>query len=225
MKLPLALYLAFRKDASEQVKKVVEAAAAVGRKVTTNRSATPAKPETAMRQPGRQDPDGTGRHGRSGARRRGHSRIDADSTRQRCRSRRRTALSAARRVTEIRVMIEKENGLVARLPAELDQAKVDEYIGQIGEPLRRRSMKRSSCWPRNGRIVTPEALKQIRAGARRNHQGDGRNRQRDEELRAIDRARPGQRPVRDQQPRLAVKLLDAIATKVDAVADDGADRI
>src|SRR5687767_12503878 len=41
------------------------------------------------------------------------------------------ALSASRRITEIRVMIEKEYGLVARLPAELDQAKVDTYVEQI----------------------------------------------------------------------------------------------
>ena len=41
------------------------------------------------------------------------------------------ALSASRRVTEIRVMIEKEYGLVARLPAELDQDKVDAYVAQI----------------------------------------------------------------------------------------------
>jgi hypothetical protein len=32
VKLPLALYLAFRKDASDQVKKVIDAAASVGGK-------------------------------------------------------------------------------------------------------------------------------------------------------------------------------------------------
>ena len=38
------------------------------------------------------------------------------------------ALSASRSIAEIRVMIEKEYGLVARLPAELDQAKVDVFV-------------------------------------------------------------------------------------------------
>ena len=41
------------------------------------------------------------------------------------------ALSASRRIMEMRVMIEKKYGLVARLPAELDQAKVDAFVAQI----------------------------------------------------------------------------------------------
>ena len=56
------------------------------------------------------------------------------------------ALSASRRITEIRVMIEKEYGLVARLPAELDQAKVDTYVEQIATAPRP-SMQQSRLSP------------------------------------------------------------------------------
>ena len=73
-----------------------------------------------------------------------------------------TALSAARRVTEIRVMMEKENGLVARLPAELDQAKVDEYVGQVAE-LTKKIEGAVDLLGRNHRIVAPAALAQIRS--------------------------------------------------------------
>src|SRR5215211_4277432 len=44
-----------------------------------------------------------------------------------------TALSTARRIADIRVNMEREQGLVARLPAELDQAKVEEYAAQIAD--------------------------------------------------------------------------------------------
>jgi methyl-accepting chemotaxis protein len=43
------------------------------------------------------------------------------------------AISTARQVAEIRVMIEQEHGLVTRLPGELDQAKVDAYATKIAE--------------------------------------------------------------------------------------------
>ena len=41
------------------------------------------------------------------------------------------ATSVARRLTEIRVLIEREHGLVARLPAELDLGKLDTYANDI----------------------------------------------------------------------------------------------
>ena len=41
------------------------------------------------------------------------------------------AAAAARQVTEIRVLMERDYGLVARLPAELDQAKVDGFVQSL----------------------------------------------------------------------------------------------
>ena len=43
------------------------------------------------------------------------------------------ALSTQRRVAQIRVLMEKESGLVFRLPSELDQARITEYAGRLGE--------------------------------------------------------------------------------------------
>ena len=43
------------------------------------------------------------------------------------------AMSTARQIADIRVMIEQEHGLVTRLPGELDQAKVDAYAAKIAE--------------------------------------------------------------------------------------------
>jgi diguanylate cyclase (GGDEF)-like protein len=42
-------------------------------------------------------------------------------------------MSAARQLSDIRVLIEKEHGLVARMPAELDLAKIDRYREQISD--------------------------------------------------------------------------------------------
>ena len=46
------------------------------------------------------------------------------------------ALSTAFHIAEMRVMMEKEYGLVARLPAELDQEKVNAYAAQQFPPRR-----------------------------------------------------------------------------------------
>jgi diguanylate cyclase (GGDEF)-like protein len=43
------------------------------------------------------------------------------------------AMSAARQLSDIRVLIEKEHGLVARMPAELDLTKIDRYREQIAD--------------------------------------------------------------------------------------------
>jgi methyl-accepting chemotaxis protein len=70
------------------------------------------------------------------------------------------AMSTARQIADIRVMIEQEHGLVTRLPGELDQTKVDAYalriaeidkaIGQAIERLRA-----------NSRVVTSAAIENI----------------------------------------------------------------
>ncbi len=71
------------------------------------------------------------------------------------------ALSTARRISQIRVMLEKEHGLVARMPAELDLAKVDQYAGQVATLAKgiEDSIGRVAA---NQRLVTPEMAKQMR---------------------------------------------------------------
>jgi methyl-accepting chemotaxis protein len=71
------------------------------------------------------------------------------------------ALSTTRRIAEIRVMIEKEHGLATRLPAELDQSKVDAYAAQIGE-IDKQVEAAIMALAGNARVVTPEMVKQIR---------------------------------------------------------------
>jgi methyl-accepting chemotaxis protein len=71
------------------------------------------------------------------------------------------ALSTARRVSEIRVMMEKERGLVARMPAELDLAKVDQYANQVAD-LAKGIEQSIGQIAANQRLVTPEVAKQMR---------------------------------------------------------------
>ncbi len=71
------------------------------------------------------------------------------------------ALSTSRRIAEIRVMIEKEYGLVARLPAELDQSRVDAYATQIAT-IHSKVEAAIMVLAGNARVVTPEMVKQIR---------------------------------------------------------------
>src|SRR5499433_3387394 len=70
-------------------------------------------------------------------------------------------VSTARRISQIRVMMETERGLVARLPAELDGAKVDEQSAQIAT-LAKRIEEAIGGLAANQRIVAPEMVKQIR---------------------------------------------------------------
>ena len=72
-----------------------------------------------------------------------------------------TAMSTAHRIAEIRVMIEKEHGLVTRLPAELDQSKVDSYVSQI-EAIHTKVETAIADLAANSRIVTPAMVEQIR---------------------------------------------------------------
>jgi hypothetical protein len=72
-----------------------------------------------------------------------------------------TAMSTARRIAEIRVMIEKEHGLVTRLPAELDQSKVDVYVSQIAA-IHEKVEAAIADLAANSRIVSPAMVEQIR---------------------------------------------------------------
>jgi methyl-accepting chemotaxis protein len=127
------------------------------------------------------------------------------------------ALSASRRVTEIRVMIEKEYGLVARLPAELDQAKVDTYVGQIATTAKTIDDAIASL-AGNGRIVTPDAAKEIRASR-------GEIAKITAEIVAATKSFSQTTALElvngpfEINTIRAVKMLDAIASNVDAVAE------
>src|SRR5262245_32628270 len=71
------------------------------------------------------------------------------------------ALSAVLHTGDIRTMMEKEYGLVARLPAELDQSKVDAFAAQISE-LDRKLDQAIDGLAGNTRIAAPETISQLR---------------------------------------------------------------
>jgi methyl-accepting chemotaxis protein len=134
--------------------------------------------------------------------------VDADVT---------EAMSAARRITEIRVMIEREYGLVARLPAELDQAKIDSYVKQVSEAAAQ-IQSAVAALASNDRIMPAEAREQILAG-------------RAERAKVIaeivDAAKSFSQTTAldlvngpfEANTRDALRLLDKVASNADAVAD------
>jgi methyl-accepting chemotaxis protein len=71
------------------------------------------------------------------------------------------ALSTALRITEIRVMMEKEHGLVARLPAELDQHRVDAYAAEIAAIDKKLDEAIVGLVAKGG-IAAPDTIKQLR---------------------------------------------------------------
>jgi methyl-accepting chemotaxis protein len=71
------------------------------------------------------------------------------------------ALSTALRITEIRVMMEKEHGLVARLPAELDQSRVDAYAAEIAAIDKKLDEAIVGLVAKGG-IAAPDTIKQLR---------------------------------------------------------------
>jgi len=72
------------------------------------------------------------------------------------------ATSAARRLTEIRVLIEKEHGLIVRLPAELDLRRIEAYAQQIAAVRQELESNITALAAIDG-IVAPDALAEIRA--------------------------------------------------------------
>ena len=71
------------------------------------------------------------------------------------------ALSTSQRIGTIRVMLEKENGLVFRLPAETEPFRIDEYAGQIAV-LEADISEAMAGLTAARRIVSPEMLASIR---------------------------------------------------------------
>src|SRR5438045_2819024 len=68
---------------------------------------------------------------------------------------------AGHQLTEIRVAIGRERGLVTRLPAELDLVKVDAYAQQI--TAAGQTIESQIAALANERIVTPDVTAEIRA--------------------------------------------------------------
>jgi methyl-accepting chemotaxis protein len=70
------------------------------------------------------------------------------------------AMSTSRQVADIRVMIEQEHGLVTRLPAELDQTKIDAYAARIAE-IDKKVGEAIVRLGANNRVVTSAAVENI----------------------------------------------------------------
>ncbi len=70
-------------------------------------------------------------------------------------------ISAARRLTELRVLIEREHGLVIRIPAELDLGKIDSYARQIAITGQRIEAEIAAL-ASNERIVSPDIVTEVR---------------------------------------------------------------
>jgi methyl-accepting chemotaxis protein len=128
------------------------------------------------------------------------------------------ALSAARRVADIRVMMETENGLVARLPAELDQAKVDEYVGQVAS-LAKKIEQAVDSLGRNQRIVAPETLTRIRAARAAIIKATAEIANATKSFAQSTALELVHGPF-ENSTKAAVVLLDGVTAKVEAVADE-----
>jgi methyl-accepting chemotaxis protein len=127
------------------------------------------------------------------------------------------ALSASRRITEIRVMIEKEYGLVARLPAELDQAKVDTYVEQIATTAKTIDAAIAAL-AGNGRIVTADVVKQIRESRAEVAKATAEIITATKSFSQTTALDVVNGPF-EANTILAVAMLDAVASNVDAVAE------
>jgi len=128
-----------------------------------------------------------------------------------------SVVSAARRISAIRVMMESERGLVARLPAELDGAKVDEQSAQIAK-LAKNIEAAIAGLAANHRVVAPETVQQIR---------DTRSAVIKATAEVVNATKSFAQTTAlemvngpfEANSGVAVTLLDAITSKVDAVAD------
>ena len=125
------------------------------------------------------------------------------------------ATSAARRLTEIRVLIEKEHGLIVRLPAELDLRRIEAYAQQIAGVGQELETNITALAAIDG-IVTPDALAEIRA----THQEMKRTAES-----IIDAARSFAQTTAlelvdgpyDQTTKLLRTFLDAVGSNVDGI--------
>jgi len=127
------------------------------------------------------------------------------------------ALSTAFQIAEMRVMMEKEYGLVARLPAELDQEKVNAYAAQIAT-LDKKVDDAIAALVANSSIVAPDTINELRETRKQIAKVTAdilratRSFAQTTALELVNGAF-------EANFGLAVTLLDAIASNVTAVAD------
>jgi methyl-accepting chemotaxis protein len=127
------------------------------------------------------------------------------------------SLATTRRIGQIRVLMEKENGLVFRLPAELDQIKITDYAGQL-EDLARTIDGEIEGIAANERIVTADMIKSIR---------DNRAQAKKTTAQIVEAAKSFSQTVAvelangpfDSSMSTATVLLDAVSSNVNAVAE------
>jgi diguanylate cyclase (GGDEF)-like protein len=123
---------------------------------------------------------------------------------------------AARLLTDIRVHIEREHGLVARIPAELNLKRVEEYVreaAEAGEEIDAGIAGLAS----NTRIVSPEAVSEIRATRQDMKKIAGKVTEAAMGFAQSTALELVNGPYQDAR-RLTVAFLDAVASNVDGVA-------
>ena len=127
------------------------------------------------------------------------------------------ALSTQQRIGKIRVLMEKESGLVFRLPAELDQAKVAEYATRLAE-LARMIDGEIDALAANRRIVSAEMMKSI---------GGNRAEAKQTTVKIIEATKSFAQTVAvelangpfDASMSTTSVLLDAVSSNVDSIAE------
>jgi diguanylate cyclase (GGDEF)-like protein len=72
------------------------------------------------------------------------------------------AISVSRGLTEIKVLVERERGLVARIPAELELPRIDRYARDIAV-IDQQLDAEVATLAASGRIVSPDVVQEIRA--------------------------------------------------------------
>ncbi|MBM3529512.1 MAG: HAMP domain-containing protein [Alphaproteobacteria bacterium] len=128
-----------------------------------------------------------------------------------------SSLSMTRRIGALRVLLERENGLVFRLPAESDQSKIADYVGQM-EDASSSIDGEIELVLANRRVVTEDMAKSIR--------GDRAAAKASAE-KIVEASRKGDRATAgalassdfDSSMSTATVLLEAIANNVNGVAE------
>jgi methyl-accepting chemotaxis protein len=126
------------------------------------------------------------------------------------------AMSTARKVGDMRVLIEKEHGLVARLPAELDLTKVDGYAKEIAAADGKIAALTADL-ASNGRVASPQIVAEIdklRAGIRKATAGIIDATKTFAQSTALELVKGSF----EQDSAVSITLLDAIASNVEAMA-------
>jgi len=129
----------------------------------------------------------------------------------------------SRQLTDIRVLVEKEQGLVSRLPAELDLRKLDNYANDIRNAGSGIDAAVNSL-ARREKIVSPEVAREI---------GETRRRMRATEQEILTAAKSFAQTTAldlvhgsfESDVGVLVALLDAIGSNVDRVIDDAQNRL